>query len=295
MKLVLKKPENLVNERLMITKKEEPCLDASWHYHAQLELIYISESTGIRFVGDSVSQFFPGDLVLVGSYLPHLWRNDPNYYQEGDDNRVKTIIIKFTKDFIGEGTFSNPVFSGIEQLFEQSKYGISFGKSVSESLHGDLNAIVGLSPAEQAIKLLDIFYRLSVVEDKTLLSSTDMRQYTEENSHRLDVVLKYISDNYSGEIGLKDVADIACMTTNSFCRFFKKLTNKSFVDFLNEIRIRNASRLLAQDDLLISEVCYMVGYKSITNFNNHFKLIMGTNPKAYRDAIRGHATALHMA
>ncbi len=285
MKLVLKNPDNIVNQRLMITKKEIPCLDSSWHYHAQLELIYISQSTGIRFVGDSVSHFIPGELVLVGSYLPHLWRNDPSYYKEGDENKVNTIVIKFTKDFIGEGTFNNPEFSGINNLFEQSKFGISFGRKVSKGLHKELSGIADLSSAEQSIRLLDILYRLSVTEDKKLLSSTDMRQFTEENSHRIDVVLKYISDNYSEEISLKDVADIACMTTNSFCRYFKKMTNKSFVHFLNEIRIRNASRLFKQDDLLVSEVCYLVGYKSITNFNNQFKMIMGTNPKSYRDSI----------
>ena len=292
MKLVLKSPEKYANESLTITKKEVPCLDASWHYHAQLELIYISESTGIRFVGDSVSQFYPGDLVLVGSYLPHLWRNDPNYYKEDDINNVKTIIIKFTKDFIGGGFFNNPMFSSIDSLFEQSKFGISFGKSVSHKLHDELSQIVYLAPPQQAIKLLEIMYTLSMVTDKMHLSSTDMRQYTPENSHRIDDVLKYISDKYSDEITLKDVADIACMTTNSFCRFFKKMTNKSFVDFLNEIRVRNASRLLAQEDLLISQVCYSVGYKSITNFNNQFKLIMGTTPKGFRDSIKGIGTAV---
>ena len=287
MKLVLKNPDNSINDRLIITRREDPCLDSSWHYHPQFELIYISQSTGIRFVGDSVSQFESGDLVLVGPYLPHLWRNDPSYYKEGENYQVKTIIIKFTRNFIGEGTFSNPEFSEIDNLFEQSKFGISFGRNVSKSLDSDLSSIVDQPMAAQSIKLLDILYRLSTTDDSSILSASDMRLYTEENAHRIDVVLKFISDNYGDEISLKDVADIACMTTNSFCRYFKKLTNKSFVDFLNEVRIRNASRLLAQDELLVSEVCYMVGYKSITNFNNQFKLIMGTNPKTYRDSIRG--------
>jgi YesN/AraC family two-component response regulator len=239
-------------------------------------------------VGDSVSHFEPGDLVLVGSYLPHLWRNDPSYYQDNDNAHVKTIIIKFTLDFLGEDTFKNPVFSNISNLFEESNYGISFGKSVSDSLSKEIIELVDMTATEKTIKLLDIFHRLSKAEDKTILSSTDMRQYSQETSHRIANVLKFISDNYSGDINLKDVSDIACMTTNSFCRYFKKMTNKSFIDFLNEIRIRNAGRLLAQDaNLNISEVCYTVGYKSITNFNHQFKIIMGTNPKNYRDSVTG--------
>lgn len=286
MKLVLKNTDSLVNKRLEIQKREIPCMEASWHYHAQYELLYISRSTGIRFVGDSVSQFSPGDLVLVGPYLPHLWRNDASYYDEGKETeKVKTIVTKFNKDFIGEGTFKNPEFSEINKMLHESKYGVCFGKKTSETLHNEIIGLVDLSPAEQSIKLLDILNRLSVTDDKTVLSSSDMRQYTSENSDRIDVVLKFISDNYASYITLNDVSEVACMTTNSFCRFFKKMTNKSFTRFLNEVRIRNASRLLVQDNLSVSEVCYLVGYNSITNFNKQFKQIMNCTPKNYRETI----------
>ncbi len=285
MKLILKNTDSFKNERVDITKKEIPCLDSSWHYHAQYELLYISKSNGIRFVGDSVSQFHPGDLVLVGPYLPHLWRNDPSYYSEDDTNKVKTIILKFTKDFIGEGTFNLPEFHDLNLMLEQSKYGVSFGRDVSRMLHNDFISIIELTPAEQSVKLLDLLCRLSLTEDKKVLSSTDMRQYTTDNSERLDDVLKYISNNYANDISLQDVSDVACMTTNSFCRFFKKMTNKSYVQFLNEVRIRNASRLLAQDDLPVSDVCYKVGYNSITNFNKQFKQIMGVTPNNFRNSL----------
>ena len=282
MKLLLKSTENVLNERLNITKNEVPCLDSSWHYHPQFELIYISQSNGIRFVGDSVSQFFPGDLVLVGPNLPHLWRNDSSYYDEDESKRVATIVLKFTKDFVGADTFTNPLFLGINQLLDQSKFGISFGKNVSKSLHEELNTIVNLTPTEQCIRLLDILFKLSITSEKAALSSSDMRQYTTENNHRIDAVLKYISDNHTNDITLNDVADIACMTTNSFCRYFKKMTNKSFVQFLNEVRIRDAARLLAQEDMPISEICDIVGYRSITNFNRQFKQIVGSTPKDFR-------------
>ena len=285
MKLVLKNTEAIANKRINILKKEVPCLDAAWHYHSQYELLYISKSTGIRFVGDSVSQFSPGDLVLVGPYLPHLWRNDPSYYTGEETNKVKTIVTKFNVNFIGEGTFDNPDFAEINKMLEESKFGVCFGEKISETLHSDILDLVNLSPAEQKINLLGILFKLSNTADKTILSSSDMRQYTSENSDRIDVVLKYISDNYASYISLNDVSEIACMTTNSFCRFFKKMTNKSFTRFLNEVRIRNASRLLVQDNLSISEVCYLVGYNSITNFNKQFKQIMGRTPKNYRENI----------
>ena len=285
MKLILKNSDNINASRLNIIKKQVPCLEASWHYHAQYELLYISKSNGIRFVGDSVAHFSPGDLVLVGPYLPHLWRNDASYYSGQEDDMVKTIVTKFTKDFLGVDTFENPVFLEINKMLEESKYGVCFGKNISAFMHDDLIHLVDLSPVEQSIKMLDILHRLSMTSDRDVLSSSDMRQYTSENSERIDTVLKFISDNYTTNISLTDISEIACMTTNSFCRFFKKMTNKSFTQFLNEIRIRNASRLLVQDTIPVSEVCYLVGYNSITNFNKQFKLIMGSTPKSYREAI----------
>ncbi|MEM6800684.1 MAG: AraC family transcriptional regulator [Bacteroidota bacterium] len=282
MKLVLKNTDSLGSRRLDIKKKEVPCLDSSWHYHAEFELLYISQSTGIRFVGDSVSQFSPGDLVLVGPYLPHLWRNDPSYYARHDSSSVKTIVLKFTRDFIGEGTFNNPEFSQINHLLEESKFGVCFSQNISWELHDELIEMSDLPKARQSIKLLDLLYRLSLCEERKVLSSTDMRQYSTDHSQRIDRVLKFISDHYDSNINLQDVSDVACLTTNSFCRFFKKMTNKSFTQFLNEVRIRNASRLLVQRDMPVSEICYMVGYNSITNFNRQFKLIMGCTPQKYR-------------
>lgn len=285
MKLVFKTPDAIVNNRMNVIKKDVPCLDTSWHYHAQCELIYITKSTGIRFVGDSVSQFEPGDLVLVGPYLPHLWRNDASYYEQKKNSNVLTYVVKFNQNFLGEETFGIPVFQEIKKLLADSRYGVSFGKETSESLHNDIVNLQNLPAVEQRIKFLDILHRLSLSENKALLSSSDMSQLASENEQKIDVVLKYISDNYTNYITLEDVAKVASMTTNSFCRFFKRMTNKSFTEFLNEVRIRNASRLLVQNNLSIAEVGYSVGFNTPTNFNKRFKQIMGCTPSRFLEAI----------
>jgi len=287
MKLVLKNSDTPVSEKLNIHTRDVPCLDTTWHYHSEFELLYITQSNGIRFVGDSVAPFFPGDLVLVGSYLPHLWRNDPSYYEEENTEQVKTIVTKFTGDFLGSDFFDRSEFYGINKLLNACKFGLSFGKKISKTLQKDLLELPKLSSTEQHIKLLSILHKLSLIEDKdrVVLSSSDMRQSKTESSERIDTVLKYISDNYATSIALDDIAGVACMTTNSFCRFFKKMTNKSFTQFLNEIRIKNASRILVQENIPVSEVCYIVGFNSITNFNKQFKQIMGSTPKKFREAI----------
>jgi YesN/AraC family two-component response regulator len=287
MRLVLKQSETLLNKKLNITKRVVPSFDAAWHYHKEIELLYISQSNGIRFVGDNVSPFFPGDLVLVGSNLPHLWRSDPSYYEANSVMKVKTIVIKFTKDFLGEDFFENQQFYKIQKLIKASKFGLYFDREVSQDLHQEIMKLPELSSIEQHITLLSILNKLSTVKEdnKSVLSSSDMRQSISEGSDRIDVVLKYISDNYATNINLEEVASVACMTTNSFCRFFKKMTNKSFTQFLNEIRIRNASRILIQQNLAVSEVCYLVGFRSMTYFNKQFKQIMGTTPKTYKVAV----------
>jgi len=280
MKLVLNETNDFFKKKLNISKKENPCYDTSWHYHEQYELLYISKSKGVRFVGDNVSQFQAGDLVLVGSNLPHLWLNDILFQQENEE--VEIIVLKFFSNFIGEQVFNNPEFSEIKKMLEQSKFGIGFGSTVVKSMHSKIIEIVSLPYPEQLIKFIGILNQLSITNDCSLLSTTDMRIATNDNYERIDIVLKYISDNYAQEICLDEIADIACMTTNSFCRFFKKTTKKSFTEFLNEVRIRNASRILIQEKLAIVDVSFKVGFNSATNFNKQFKRIMGATPKEFR-------------
>ncbi|MCL7762963.1 AraC family transcriptional regulator [Polaribacter sp. Z014] len=287
MRLVLKQSDTLLNKKLNVSKRVVPSFDVAWHHHKEIELLYISQSNGIRFVGDNVSPFFPGDLVLVGSHLPHLWRSDPSYYEMKSNRSVKTIVIKFTKDFLGKDFFKREEFFKLERLLEASKFGLSFDKEVSSLLHKDLMSLPDLSSTEQHIALLGVLHKLSTVKEESVsvLSSSDMRQSITESSEKIDLVLRFISDNYTSNLSLEEVSGVACMTTNSFCRFFKKMTNKSFTQFLNEIRIRNASRILIQENLSVSEVCYLVGFNSMTYFNKQFKQIMGTTPKTYKVAI----------
>ncbi|AZQ65248.1 AraC family transcriptional regulator [Flammeovirga pectinis] len=281
MKLVFKNSDSQVNRKIEITKRTLGCQDATWHYHHQYELIYIAKSQGVRFVGDNVSPFESGDLVLVGPNLPHLWKDE--VLLSTDD--VNIIVVKFEGDFIGKGTFDRPVFNNISHLLELSRFGVCFPKAKSLQLKEEFENLVKLSQAEQVIKLLGLLNKLSEMEGKEILSTSDMRQNKNCNSERIDRVLSYVSDHYDKDIDLQEIADIACLTTNSFCRFFKKSTKKSFRQYLNEVRIKNASRLLIQENYQISDVCYEVGFNSITNFNKQFKQIIGKTPKEYRMAI----------
>ncbi|NLR91559.1 MULTISPECIES: AraC family transcriptional regulator [Flammeovirga] len=279
MRLVFKDTEKQVNNAITIAQKNEPCHETIWHYHQQYELIYIKEGSGVRFVGDHVSSFESGQLVLISPNLPHLWKNND------DCTKMCNLVIKFDKSFMGPNTFDNPVFACINEMLSDSKYGISFSKEFGKSLEKELMNCQQLSSAEKNIFLLSLLLKLANSKCIHQLSTSDMRQQGDSNKERLDRVLKYISDNYEKDIDLQEIADIACLTSNSFCRFFKKVTNKSFKQYLNEVRIRNASRLLVQKNYQISDVCYEVGFNSITNFNKQFKMIIGKTPREYRMAM----------
>lgn len=286
MKPFLKNDNSVFKKQIVVLERTIPCLDDNWHYHPEYELIFITKSKGIRFVGDSVSQFKPGDLVIVGPYLPHLWRNDPEFINVD----VKTYVIKFDKSFLGEHTFEKSVFFKINDLLKKSNKGVLFSKSTTEKVKNLIFSFDELDVTTQYIKLLEVLDVLSRDENAHQLSMSTMSLDEDPNMNRMDKVLNYISENYARKISLDDISKVACMTTNSFCRFFKNNTDKSFVQFLNEVRIRNAVRILTIKDMTISEVCFAVGYNSKANFNVQFKSFMGCSAKEYISKIKNKTT-----
>src|SRR6056297_1610554 len=176
MKLVVKDTTNKADSCFDIKEQTVPCLDGSWHFHAEYELILITKSSGIRFVGDNVSQFLPGDLVLVGPNLPHLWRNNPAYYDEDSQKSVRTFVLKFHPDFLGKDIFRIYEFSRIEALLDKAKYGIHFSTETSQKLKKQIISLVKLKGADKVIQLLQILNELSRNTDYALLSKSDMSQ-----------------------------------------------------------------------------------------------------------------------
>lgn len=290
MKIVQKRNANT----FQVVERTIPCLDELWHCHSQYELILVTKSSGIRFVGDNVSKFLPGDLVLVGPNLPHLWRNDPSYYtgdevavdEEENLYSVKTIIIKFERNFLGEDFFNTPEFQRIEQMLEESRKGLYFFRHKNHDL---VEKIIDLTSQEGVLSILsflNVLHELSLSDDRKTLSSTDMSSVFEDKKNRQDSIIKYISDNYSEEITLEKISSVACMTPNSFCRYFKNLTNKPFSIFLNEVRIQNAVRLISLNNDNIKNISYDVGYRSVTNFNRQFKKVLGMTPMEYKQSLK---------
>jgi AraC-like DNA-binding protein len=282
---LLKVFEN-VNSSFDIRYEKTSHFDNPWHYHPELELTLVTKSSGIRFVGDSVERFEAGDLVLLGANLPHYWRNDSAFYQSNSEQFAEAIILRFSIDILGKQLMNLPEMRLVTELFGRAAQGLWFGRDVSIQLKPTLLKLHESNGINQLIIFLEIFKTLSQTDNfKVLSTKTFVGTKQQNDSNRINQVLKYIHANLQETIDLQTVAGLANMNPTAFCRYIKSQTNKTFVELLNEIRIANACRLLLEDKIEIAQICYECGFGNVTHFNYTFKKITGQNPTEYRKAI----------
>lgn len=288
MKLILKQIDNLLSGRVLARRVRIPCFDEQWHFHPELELIYLIKSRGVRFLGDSIADFSDDTLVLTGPNLPHLWRNDPQYYVARQKDCVDVIIIQFLENFMGIDFHKSNEAAKIRQLFNLSKQGILFTGEDKRRVIKLIRKLPEKSGMEQLIDLLTILHLLSETKNLQLISGQYFHSPFRESEHeRIGNVSRFLIDHYQENISLSKVASIANMSPNAFCRYFKKRTGRSFIQFLNEIRISHACKIMIRDQKKISEISLNCGFKSVTLFNRQFKQIMNMTPIKYRNLHQG--------
>jgi AraC-like DNA-binding protein len=285
MKLTYKQTENRPENSFLARQDRIPCIEQNWHFHKELELIYFIKSTGTRYVGNSIGNFAPGELYLIGSNVPHLFKNHKEYYADKlEDEAVDLIVIKFVPDFLGLGFLDLIESKKIQALFQRANKGLQFSKAATYLVHNYVLGLVGNQGLSRIIGLLKILDILSVGENyKTLCSEEITNTYSKNEKDRMGRVVSFLTENFDEKIELEEVASIAFMTPNAFCRYFKKKTRKSFTQYLNEIRLRHACKLLIEGEIQITTVCYQSGFNTLTNFNRQFKNLMKVTPSEYME------------
>ena len=274
------------DSHISIIKRDEPYFNAPFHFHPELELVYIKESTGKRIIGDKVEHFEAGDMVFVGSNLPHVWLNDEIYYKGLPQLQAKAIVIYFNVTVLAPVFYDMKETTGITNFFKRGERGIQITGKTKEIVAAKMETIVQKEGFEKIITLFDIFNILSISEDIRYITSEGYKHNViKVEGDRLSEVYKYVQEHFNQNISMVTAAHIACLTPQSFCRMFKKRTNKHFVEYLNEVRISKACSLLLDTDWSVSEIAYKCGYKTVSNFNKTFKEITGSNPKVYRGNI----------
>ena len=252
-----------------------------WHYHPELELVTILKSKGTRFIGDSIKKFQPKDVVLIGKNLPHMWLNDPEYFQGDPDLIAEAISIHFKEDFLGNTFLQLPEIKPIVELFKNAEQGILF-KNVSKPLRQaiiDLNNETDFNKTHQFIGIL---HQLAMHDNYRLLASIGyMASLNLEESKLSNTVIAYIFKNFNQGIDLHTVAELVNMNPSAFSRSFKRVHRKTFSKYVNEIRIGFACKLLMENELNVAAIAYESGFNNLSNFNRQFKIIKKMTPSVY--------------
>ena len=247
-----------------------------WHYHPEIELVYINNGKGKRQVGLHLSNYDEGDLVMIGTNVPHTG------FTEYFDKERKEVVVQFKPDFLGNSLEKVLEFKNIKRLFEISKRGLVFSGNTKKTIGISMLGLQYETPLQKVLTLIKILNDLSISKDVTVLNSENFDSKSIQENERIKKVFNYIKLNYKEEVSLSEVSELVFMTPPSFCRYFKSKTNKTFTTFLNEYRINNALKLLAQSELDIKNICFQCGYNNFSHFNRLFKKQISMTPSEFR-------------
>lgn len=246
------------------------------HQHQEIQLSFIAFGTGTLITTDSVTSYTTGDIFCIGSNMPHVFQSD---LSSSEPSQMLSLF--FTKDGFGHGFFDLAELAETATFFRQIDFGFrveSQHKAVS-SVFRSLNSQNKLDRFTSFLLLLRL---LSKAKKAPLSAVKDHKQYSTHEGKRIRDVMAFSLDNFQRPIQLREVAHIASMTTNAFCKYFKKRTNKSYMQFLNEIRVERAGQLLANKDSSVADVAFACGFGNLSNFNRRFKEVKDMTPTAFR-------------
>lgn len=252
-----------------------------WHYHPELELVHVQGGSGKRQIGSHVSYFREGDLILIGANLPHCGFTD-----KLTGNKSETLV-QMKPDFLGSDFFKIPEMRKIQNLFEVAKGGIAFSGRTKVMVGEKMEILEYQTDFQRLLSILNILNLLANSDDMQLLNAQGFSMETEvRDNDRINTVFNHVKTHFKEDISLEQMADMTSMTVPSFCRYFKKITNKTFTQFVNEYRLVHASKLLAEQPISITEVCYESGFNNFSHFNKSFKVFTGQNPSQYRNQLK---------
>ncbi len=250
-----------------------------WHFHPELELVYLEGADGNRHVGEHFSGFRGSDLVFIGSYIPHL------NFDYGIKVPYEKYVVHIKPGFLEQAMEHTPELRGIKRLFESSAYGVAFDKEIQSRVAPMIKSLHRLDRFSQFIGVLQILRELSDPHHQTFLHDSPYENmYTKRDTDRLRKVYGFVGQHYHRRISIDEVSSLCNLTREAFCRYFKRMTRLTFTSFVNHYRIDVAKKLLLLDRN-VSEACFESGFESLSYFNRTFKKITGKNPSSFRKAV----------
>ena len=258
-----------------------------WHYHPELELIHIEQGSGTQFVGDNIRNFRSGDLLLIGPNLPHYWRCDEKYFQRESQLYAQATVVHFSEEIFGKSFLALPENKAICELLFNSKRGLKINGSGTEEVKALLKDLLNQKSGNTVISLLRILESLAqCTEVETLSELPFQEEFDQYDTDRINHIYQYSIRNFQKKISIEEISEVASISPNSFCRYFKSRSRKTYSQFLLELRIGHACKLLAETSLSVAQVCYESGFNNFANFNKYFKIYTGKSPLLYQKEFR---------
>jgi AraC-like DNA-binding protein len=282
-----KVPKNLENS-FSLRKDVSANFESTWHYHPELELHYTKKGEGLRFIGDNISNFNSDEMLLLGENLPHTWKSHDAYLHPQSKLEVETMVMHFLPDCLGQEFLSLPEAYALTQLFKKAKNGLLILGDTKRKLLSLLEAAHQAENLNRIALFISILSTLSETSEyEPITSAHAFYQSNQLETDRLNQIYTYTLKNYMNKISLAEIASLSCLSITSFCRYFKLMTNKTYTDFLSEIRISYACKLLIENkELTIESISTETGFNNASNFFRQFKKTIGLTPKAYRKKYR---------
>ncbi|GGG55366.1 AraC family transcriptional regulator [Bizionia arctica] len=256
----------------------EPYFYNKLHQHEEIQISYIVSGEGTLIVGDTINYYKTGDILILGSQLPHVFESDQEKHSQ---SHMQTLF--FTESSFGEGFFGLEELIELQVFFKQAKHGFKVNSNQIEII-ALFNRIELSSKLDRFTILLHLLKILSISDYKSLSSFIYEKNYSLVEGERMRDVIEYTMSHYEKDVTLESVANVANMTKNAFCKYFKKYTNKTYGKFLNELRIEHSCKLmLSGKNLTISDVAFKVGFNNISNFNRQFKKVKHKTPLIFKN------------
>ncbi|MDO9254027.1 MAG: AraC family transcriptional regulator [Bacteroidales bacterium] len=275
------------SESVIFMDEEKPHFSVPWHFHPEIEILYVVKSSGTSYIGDSIHRFTEGEISIIGENVPHWWKSDSKYYDGIDTTGIKALIIQFKKEIFDRSFINLPEMQTINELLERSQRGIQFTCKSRKLLGQQMLKIFsenGIRQITELMILLDMMANTN--EFKYHASLGYSRTINTFDFYRFNKIHEHIILNFTKLIKLEEVANTSNMSPTAFCRYFKKHTGKTFFSFLNEIRIGHACKLMVEGNMSISRASMESGFNNLSHFNNHFKRVMNLTPSEYLSAYR---------
>ena len=260
-----------------------PYINNRWHLHLELELIHFKKGEGTQFIGDNIKRFKSGDVVLVGANLPHYWRFDDIFFEEEAKGMTDIRVVHFSENFLGEEFLQLPENNNIRAVFDKAKRGLQIQGKERQKIAEILEQLLFVEGTQRIILMIEALAIISSGKQFSILSSIGFKpDNLVQESDRINAIYEYSLKNFKRKIQLEEIAEVANISPNSFCRYFKSKTRKTYSQFLIELRVGHACKLLIENNQCLKRLCYESGFNNFTSFHKYFKTITGKSPLIYQ-------------